>query len=148
MTVISFAGEPTTDIKIITELMSMAKRTRAILRLRLADLGLATGEDDILLGIPSEGNCSVEDLSRTLSVRAPTIERSIDSLVGRGYVERLAGPIVKLSTSGTATATRIGHMQAEIVRDLRAELGKGFVEDVATDLATLNGGLAKLLSSV
>jgi DNA-binding MarR family transcriptional regulator len=140
------ARKPEPDI--VDALIAISKKTRTILGLRLAELGLMTGEDDVLLAMDGGEAMSVTQLSTTMSVRFPTMLKAVDGLVERGFLDRVVGPVVRLSEQGHAVLSEIVALRAKITADLSSSLGADRVGALAKDLVDLGDSLGEGLSRI
>lgn len=113
------------DPEIVSVLIRISKKTRTILGLRLAEIGLATGEDDLMLALQADRTATVETLSSDLGVRIPTIRRAVDRLAGRGLMDQITGSIIRLTEQGIAMQPKIiavhKRMAADILRTIDVE---------------------------
>jgi DNA-binding MarR family transcriptional regulator len=140
------ARKPEPDI--IDALIAISKKIRIILGLRLAELRLMTGEDDVLLAMEGGEAMSVTQLSATMSVRFPTMLKAVDGLVERGFLDRVVGPVVRLSEQGHAVLFEITALRAKITADLSSSLGADRVGALAKDLVDLGDSLGEGLSRI
>ena len=98
---------------LVPTLLSLAKTTRALMGLRLADLGLHQGQDELLIALEMDKPVSVSTLSERLVVRSSTVSNMVDRLCAKGFVERLPSPqdarltLVKLTRDGHAAKTDV-----------------------------------------
>jgi hypothetical protein len=145
MNVVDFPGRDEVDPRIVTLLIDISKKMRATIGLRLAEIGLATGEDDILLAIRDGRTTSASELSRSMGIRFPTLVKAVDGLVGRNLLDRVTGPMVKLSHRGALLVPGIVETRKDVARDLVTALGADVVERLTADLEELDQGLGSSL---
>jgi DNA-binding MarR family transcriptional regulator len=131
---------------VVTALISISKQTRAILGLRLAELGLLTGEDDVLFAMRGGEAFSVTQLSASMSIRYPTMLKAVDGLVDRGFLDRVLGPVVRISARGQIAVPEIGAAKSKIARCLSADLGAERLDVILRDLADIGESLSKELA--
>jgi DNA-binding MarR family transcriptional regulator len=144
MNVVAFPAAGT-DPRIVTLLISVAKLTRAVVGLRLAEIGLSPGEDNILMCTDVGKPVEAGDLARTLGIRFSTLQRSVDHLVARGFLER-RGAFVKLTVDGEILLPRISAARASIANELEASLGAEAVGKMVASLELLENGLSTFLA--
>jgi DNA-binding MarR family transcriptional regulator len=98
---------------LVLTLLSLAKTTRALMGIRLADLGLHQGQDELLIALEIDMPVSVSTLSERLVVRPSTVSKMLDRLCAKGLVKRLPSPrdarltLVKLTRDGQAAKTDV-----------------------------------------
>ena len=98
---------------LVPTLLSLAKTTRALMGIRLAELGLNQGQDELLIALEMDKPVSVSTLSDRLVVRPSTVSKMLDRLCAKGLVERLPSPqdarltLVKLTRDGHAAKTNV-----------------------------------------
>jgi len=96
----------------------------------------------------TEGPCSMSDLARHNAVSLPTISKSVDMLVRRGWVERSPSPsdrrqtFVSLTASGRRVMARVAQQAEEHVGELLSRLTATERADVTRALTTLSCLLA------
>ena len=136
------------DPEIVSVLIRISKKTRTILGLRLAEIGLATGEDDILLGLEPDRAVTVAALSSRLGVRGPTIRKAADRLADRGLVEVQAGSIIKLTAAGLAIQPRVVAVHRRIASDIGRTIDIGKLAALTQELNELDGCLSVSLQKM
>jgi DNA-binding MarR family transcriptional regulator len=142
------ALKPTSaEPRIVRALVAISKQTRATLGIRLADIGLATGEDDILLAMRDGTPVCAAVLSRKLGVREMTMQRLIDQLVAHGHIEPAENPLFRLSKKGADALADIAALRLRMASDIEAMLGAEGVDKLTEYLETLESGLAHSLRS-
>ena len=74
----------------MTQLVLSARASRTALSARLAAMGLYPGQDAVLLALGSEDGLALRDLAERLSVRPPTITKTVARLTTQALVEKRA----------------------------------------------------------
>jgi DNA-binding MarR family transcriptional regulator len=98
----------------------------------------------------SSGPAATSELARHLAVSVPTVSKSIDVLVDRGWVERWIDPsnrrqtIVRLTTEGRGVATEMKRQSRRHVAGLLASLTPAQRSQLMTTLDVLKGVLPPL----
>ena len=125
-------GEATAEARLVPVLLSISKATRALMRIKLAELGFHNGQDELLLALDEEAPVSVSTLAETLSVRPATVSKMLDRLVQKGMVERIENKsdarrtMVRVMPAGLDARSILLNMRAK----LEAELISSFPGDV------------------
>jgi DNA-binding MarR family transcriptional regulator len=133
------------DPRIVTLLISVSKLTRAMVGLRLAEIGLSAGEDNILMCVDVRKPVEASDLARSLGIRFSTLQRSVDHLIAEGYLER-RDAFVKLTEKGQALLPRITAARVSIANDLEVSEGTEVVGMMIGSLELIEDKLIKLLT--
>jgi Mn-dependent DtxR family transcriptional regulator len=136
------------DTEIVTVLIRISKKTRTILGLRLAEIGLATGEDDLLLALDSEHAVTVEQLSEKLSVRLPTIRKSVERLAARGLVNCVTFSTLRLTAEGAGMQPRVMAVHRKIAHDIARAIDIDRLRAITAELNDLDAGLGLSLTKV
>lgn len=84
------AGDGARSPHMVLALVSIAKSTRAFLTLRLNEIGLHPGQDQLLVQLEPDQPVSVSALADQLSVRPSTVSKMLDRLIDKGLVARAA----------------------------------------------------------
>lgn len=137
----------TYEPRIVRALVAVSKHTRATLGTRLAEIGLATGEDDVILAMNDGNPICIAELSRKLRIRHVTMQRLIDQLVTRGHIEQAETPLFRLSQKGTDTIAGITAMRRRMASDIEAVLGLDGVIELTEHLESLEDGFNNSLKS-
>ncbi|WP_353956206.1 MarR family winged helix-turn-helix transcriptional regulator [Aurantimonas endophytica] len=118
-------GMDAAEAALVPKLLSIAKSIRAMMGLRLADLGMHAGQDELLLALVPEGTVSGSRLADTLAVRPSTVSKMLDRLVTAGLVERAEDPrdarrtVVRLTSSGVDMQGRLREVWQEVENELQ-----------------------------
>lgn len=133
---------------VVTALLSIAKSTRAFTSLKLAEIGLHPGQDQLIDRLPPGVPVSVSVLAQQLSVRASTVSKMLDRLIERGLLRRLADQsdarrtMVQLTAEGEKAQVAVRDIWNRLERELTSSLA---ADDLAALAATL-GEVDALLS--
>lgn len=133
--------------RIIKALVAVSKQTRAVLGIRLASIGLATGEDDVILAMSNGRPVCAEQLSRRIGISQQTLHRLMQELVARGYVEIVERPLFRLSQKGTESIAHIEDVRTRIASEIEAMIGVDGIEKLADYLETVEDGFSLSLKS-
>ncbi|WP_061937324.1 MarR family winged helix-turn-helix transcriptional regulator [Aureimonas sp. AU22] len=71
-------------------LLSISKKTRAIMGLKLVELGLHNGQDELLLAVRGGQPLHVSLVAKQLNVRPSTVSKMLDRLIKKGLVARIS----------------------------------------------------------
>jgi DNA-binding MarR family transcriptional regulator len=138
------SAEGRQEAAILQTLMAIAKKVRAVLALHLAEIGLANGQDEVLLALDALRPISVPVLAGRLDIRPDLLTRLIDPLVARGLVTTSGddGPAtrwttLRVSPDGLALQERIRALWNEIGADLVGSGGSAHLDRLIEDLRTI-----------
>jgi DNA-binding MarR family transcriptional regulator len=111
------------EVRVVPSLVAIAKLTRCLLTLKLAEVGLFNGQDELLLSLEADIPRSVSDLAEALDVRPSTISKMIDRLGEKGLVERGRGAdqrrvLVSVTAAGLSLTARIKGIHAVIETEI------------------------------
>lgn len=93
------------------EMKGVLRAARQSINAGLEPLDLTSAEGDILfLLLTGSNHCQQEQLAQGLDIGKAAVSRAVDSLVGKGYVDRVRQPEDRraYSVSLTARATAVG----------------------------------------
>lgn len=76
----------------MTQLVLSARAGRTALSVRLAAMEIYPGQDAVLLALGLEDGLSLRDLAARLSVRPPTVTKTVARLAAQALVEKRASP--------------------------------------------------------
>ena len=76
------------DAKLVAVLLSISKSTRALVGLKLNEVGFHNGQDELLLALDTSTPISVSKLAGELNVRPSTVSKMLDRLIDARTVER------------------------------------------------------------
>jgi DNA-binding MarR family transcriptional regulator len=113
------------EAALVPKLLSIGKSIRAMMGLKLAELGLHVGQDELLLALVPEATVSVSRLADTLAVRPSTVSKMLDRLVIAGLVERAEDSrdarrtVVRMTSSGVEMQGRICELWQGVENELQ-----------------------------
>jgi DNA-binding MarR family transcriptional regulator len=116
------------DSKDIGRLLGLTSRLyRARIGEKLAAVGLFPGQEQVLEALASEGVMTMGELAQKLSVRPPTVSKTIARLSAQGLVERNADSgdgrmvQVKLTEAGHLRLAALGGLIAEVEAEMLSD---------------------------
>jgi DNA-binding MarR family transcriptional regulator len=130
------------DLQITQLMVSVSKSVRALLGIKLAEIGLNNGQDEAMLALDEANPVSVAVLAEKLSVRPPTVSKMLDRLVAKNLVDRVNDSsdarktMVKITPTGLETQERIREVWSQVGSDL-SEFARG--EDSQVLMRELSG---------
>ena len=113
---------------LVPTLLSISKTTRALMGLKLAEIDLHQGQDELLAVLSEDDAMRVSELANRLSVRASTISKMMDRLAEKGLVERRAHPrdgritMVLLTPAGREMQKRVAELWLVVDAEISAKL--------------------------
>ena len=147
-----FVGKPETtnadaDVAGVLSLVRIVKNARVLMALELAELGLHSGQDHLLMALREGASITVGHLAGKLGVRPSTVSKMVDRLAAAGMIERSGSGSDARQTM--ITCTQAGVEMRERVRqawlDTDALLFHGMANDAAHDLRHAVNELDELL---
>lgn len=138
-------------ITILPLAISSSRSLRALLGLKLAPLGLASGQDRLLLVLEEHGCMSVSELADKLNVRASTVSKMADRLQKMGFATRVPHnldgrrTILLLSDSGRSICHKLRAVCDAVEDELKTDLNADEIRRVADGLALLDNALGRRL---
>jgi DNA-binding MarR family transcriptional regulator len=109
-------------------LTQAARLHRTHLNMKLAELGLFAGQEQVLDTVNGYGALTISELAAMLRVRAPTASKMVTRLTALGFVQRDPGRKdartvrVRLTRKGRMVVTRLQGLWDEVERDLLKDL--------------------------
>ena len=141
------------ETAIIETLLSVAKKVRAILALRLAEIGLVNGQDEVLLALDPDLPVSLPALAGKLDMRSEIVSRLVEPLVSQDILKSAGFTasgqrLLNVSPKGVTLQSRIRDIWNEIGADLSgpevaAPLDR-LVEDLQATQGMVNANLTRL----
>ncbi|MBB3999414.1 MarR family winged helix-turn-helix transcriptional regulator [Aureimonas pseudogalii] len=127
--------------------LSTAQAIRALLGLKLAPLGLSSGQDRLLIVLSRHPRMSVSALASELGVRPSTVSKMADRLIDKQLVQRSDDPVDRRRSflDLTAQGHRLTEQVAAVCDNVEAELTAA-VED--EEIGTMLKGVALLNGTV
>lgn len=120
-------------------LLSISKSTRALVGIKLTELGFHNGQDELVLALDEKAETSVTKLADELCIRPSTVSKMLDRLVAAGMVERSTDKrdarrtMVRITAAGLDARSRLLDMRAK----LEAELVSSFPGDITSMMRAL-----------
>lgn len=112
----------------MTQLVLSARAGRTALSVRLAAMDIYPGQDAVLLALGLEDGLALRDLAERLSVRPPTITKTVARLAAQALIEKRASPTdarqshAFLTTKGLALVEEVRAAQKAVERSALAGL--------------------------
>jgi DNA-binding MarR family transcriptional regulator len=122
---------PQSDL--VPALLAISKSMRALRGIRLAELGFANGQDELLMAIPPSG-LAVNEIADALMIRPSTVSKMGDRLVDKGLMERAPDPkdkrltIMKLTSAGFGAREQVTAAQADLELELAKTMDEATLE--------------------
>jgi DNA-binding MarR family transcriptional regulator len=120
-----------TKASMIGALLHLGKTTRALMGLKLAEIGLCSGQDELLLALDEHGSQSVSNLAEIISVRPSTVSKMLDRLTECGYTARTGRQgdrrqtFVELTDDGRNMIGEIRDLHEQMDRELAHQQSDG-----------------------
>ena len=112
----------------------------------MAEIGLATGEDDVVMVMGEGKPICVAEISRKLGIRHSTTQRLLDQLVLHGHIERAENPLFRLSKKGVDALAQIEALRVRMAADIEAMLGTIALSELAGHLEKIEAGFGEALN--
>lgn len=104
---ISSSGVRDLTISFVPLVQRLGKVFRAMTDIRLAEIGVTSGQDQLLDAMPETGTLSVSAMADVLRIRASTVSKMVDRLAEKGLVRRIpAETDARLTLVGLTDAGR------------------------------------------
>ena len=129
------------NVQLVEMLFSITKKFRALLGIKLSELGLFNGQDELLLAIRGDDPLTVTLVAERLNVRPSTVSKMLDRLVDQGLVLRL--PHGTDARRSLVQITPAGREKCEGVLAVHESLEASIVKAIKGDPATLAHALAE-----
>lgn len=132
---------------LVASLLSISKAVRALMHLRLTDLGLYPGQDEMLLVLSDEAPLPVGQIAERLNVRVPTVSKMKERMVQQRLISEFSKATdarntwVQLTPDGRVMATRVQSLHRAIDRELLMS-----AQDEADELNRAAGQIEELLT--
>lgn len=139
------------DEPVLTLALATSQALRALVGLKLAKLGLASGQDRLLIALADNESLSVSALAAELNVRPSTVSKMMDRLTARGYTQRQPDVAdarrinVELTPEGQRICHRLRTLWNDIDADLTSDLTPEQSSQMLKGLTLLNGQVAQRL---
>ena len=142
-----------TDLPVlIPALLKTAKLVRAVMSMHLSELGLQTGQDEVLLAFEKARPMSPHQLAEKLGIRFDTAAKLLARLVHQRLAMRVENMIdarsmvVVITASGLELQHRLRTMLSRIDQDLLATMDLASAQATSSEVALLSTRLAELLT--
>ena len=129
-----------------TTLLTLAKRTRALFGLTLAEAGFHNGQDHLLMSLVPGEPMTVSTLAHVLDVRPSTVSKMLDRLSERGLVERREVPRDARLTS--VCLTKAGMRAKKQIRSVWADTCRHVASRLPGDPLTISQQLGAVSEAV
>lgn len=142
------------DLQITQLMVSVSKSVRALLGIKLAEIGLNNGQDEAMLALDEANPVSVAVLAEKLSVRPPTVSKMLDRLVAKNLVDRVNDSsdarktMVKITPTGLEAQDRIREVWSQVGSDLSAFARGEDSQVLMRELSGLQKHLTKRLTQL
>ena len=147
-------GDQTTGdrgVQIVPCLLSISKSSRALLGIRLAEIGFYNGQDETILALQPDEPVTVSALADKLAVRPSTVSKMLDRLVVRKLVERTADrrdlrrTVIRITPEGVKAQSQIRRIRDQMEAELTSDLGDEEIGALLRELKGLERHLTKRL---
>jgi DNA-binding MarR family transcriptional regulator len=140
------------EVPIVSRLLSIAKLTRAMLGLKLAEIDLCAGQDQLLSVFQGTTRASISTLANAVSVRPSTVSKMVDRLIEKGLMQRFRDPndarttLVELTPLGQHQQQMVADIWHAVERDLTKSLASGEIDNLRGELEKVDGLLTAKMS--
>lgn len=113
---------------LIQPLLALSKSTRQLISLKLAEIGVVAGQDQLLDAIDPDNRRGICEIARKLSVRPSTVSKMLDSLERRGWCRREMGDadlrrtFVVLTEEGARVRSEVRQVWSAMNEDLTRQI--------------------------
>jgi DNA-binding MarR family transcriptional regulator len=113
--------------------------------IRLAELGLHQGQDELLMALDMGDPLSVSALSEKLVVRPSTVSKMLDPLCAKGLVDRVPTArdarltLVRLTEKGDSAKTQVQRLWHVIEIELAGKMPPAGKDSMLGALGTIDG---------
>jgi MarR family transcriptional regulator, organic hydroperoxide resistance regulator len=148
---VAVPSQGTKDKSALTLALATSQCLRALIGLKVAPLGLATGQDRLLLVLDEYGRLNVSSLADTLNVRPSTVSKMMDRLAARGLTQRSGDDrdarriIVELTDDGRKISRELRELCEAIETELHSDLSEEKSRCMIEGLTLLNEAVWKRL---
>ena len=136
---------------VLTLALATSQALRALVGLKLARLGLSSGQDRLLIALADCDSMSVSGLADELNVRPSTVSKMMDRLAARGYTQRRPDTVdarrinVELTPEGEQLCLKLRDLWHDIDEELMAGLSREESARVLDGLTLLSEQIAQRL---
>lgn len=124
----SHASKAGPEADLVPLLLSIAKSTRALMGVKLAEHDFHNGQDELLVALEKNTLVSVSDIAEQLSVRPSTVSKMLDRVIAKGLAERIGNTtdarktMVQITPAGLEARSMLLKLRERIEADLRGSL--------------------------
>ena len=139
-------------VPIVSRLLSISKLTRAMLGLKLAEIDLCAGQDQLLAVFNDTSRASISTLANAVSVRPSTVSKMVDRLIEKGLMQRLRDPndarttLVELTPLGYHQQRLVASIWHALELDLTKALHSRDIDSLRKELERVDGLLASRMA--
>ena len=139
-------------VPIVSRLLSISKLTRAMLGLKLAEIDLCAGQDQLLAVFQGTTRASISTLATAVSVRPSTVSKMVDRLIEKGLMQRLRDPtdarttLVELTPLGYHQQKSVANIWHAVEHDLTKSLQADEIDNLRSELEKVDGLLSAKMS--
>lgn len=143
---------PVQETRLVPTLLSITKSSRALIGIKLAEVGFHNGQDELILALDEERPITVSNLANELAVRPSTVSKMLDRLFAKGLVERIGDgrdgrrTMIRVTPLGLRMKERLRQLRCEVEADLVKSVGGDDLERVAGELLRLDLRLKERLA--
>ena len=139
-------------VPIVSRLLSIAKLTRAMLGLKLAEIDICAGQDQLLAAFHGSNRVSISTLAHAVAVRPSTVSKMVDRLIEKGLMLRLRDPddarttLVELTPLGLHQQRLVADIWRAVELDLTKSLQVAEINNLRGELEKVDGLLIAKMS--
>ncbi|WAJ29522.1 MarR family winged helix-turn-helix transcriptional regulator [Antarcticirhabdus aurantiaca] len=140
------------DLQLVSLLVPISKHVRALLDLKLQDIGLEVGQDQLLLELSREKTQRSSKLAEKLAIRPSTLSKMADKLAAKGFVMREKTPddrrltILRLTEEGGRMKDQVRRIHSSLNDELAVDLQVGESGRALEALTAIADTLARRLA--
>jgi len=140
------------DPTLLVHLNAISKSTRQLVAMRLAEVGVIVGQDQLIDYLDPVQPRSGQDAALALSVRPSTVSKMLDRLQQRGWITRaqdhgdMRKTLVLLTESGVEAKGNVHRVWAAVEAELTNVLGADLSTTCLPELARVSEALSQRLS--
>lgn len=142
-TIVAVDDADETDHDFVSALLSLAKTTRALFGIRLTEIGLHLGQDQLLQRLDPERPITVSALGEALNVRPSTVSKMVDRLASASLVKRsmhdgdARRTMISITPAGIEMQKKIRAVWKSVEKEVLRSMGRS-PRAVAKELRTLD----------
>jgi DNA-binding MarR family transcriptional regulator len=136
------------DDSLIHGILRISRSIRAVLSLKLADIGLSVGDDDVLLALSSLQVTSTVLLARSMSISGATLQRIVGRLVSKGCVEKVSGTLIRLTGKGEDMRKAVVAIHRDLEEQVVDHADPRKLDDILDHLRFVNTKIRRSLTDL